>query len=159
MARIAIIMIGQFSINGGDAVKDRIVAIPGLLSSMVNLCGEETLLGTSKALVVSISGATYWLSEGSPARAAALVEAGWACLLIRTLRTKLYSDLYIKYTSCAIHSLLLYCPAKYRVSSLPKQLWKRLWRDIPLNWVEGKLHYCFGYNKWRSARPVVIKLS
>lgn len=111
LAVAAMDVVYQFAYSRSKLVRARLVEVPGLLSSLSNLCGEEALLKKSKELVDGICSSATSLSKGSPERAAALVEAGWAELLIRAIRIRYRDQESVDLASLAIYTLLSLSPA------------------------------------------------
>jgi len=109
-------MIFEFNYHGNDSIRAQLVAVPGLLSSLARYCKEEPLLRISQPMVAYISNAAIGLSKKSPARIAALVEAGWADLLINALRARPDDELSVDRASWAISRLLLYSPVDCRTA-------------------------------------------
>jgi len=110
LAEIAINVIYQFAYEGSDSVKSRLVAVPGLLSTLASLCGEGTFLRNSHRIINDISHSAYNLSNGSPDRATALAKAGWADLLVKALRARFEHESDVDNASWAIYSVLLNGP-------------------------------------------------
>jgi len=106
VAEAAIETVAEFVKYGNDVVRTRLVEVPNLLSSLVSLCGEEVLLRFSQPLVENIGRIAYNLSISNPIRAVALMEAGWANLLVRALRARLHNEDAAYYVTWAIHTLL-----------------------------------------------------
>mmetsp|Transcript_12846 Transcript_12846/g.17625 ORF Transcript_12846/g.17625 Transcript_12846/m.17625 type:complete len:172 (-) Transcript_12846:165-680(-) len=91
-------------------------AVPGLLSSLPSLCGEETFLRDSKILVLWFARFSLSLSYDSPATAVILIEAGWAVLLVKAFRARPDDELDVEFTRSAIYFLLFNSPGAYRTN-------------------------------------------
>jgi len=105
-------MVRRFARYGDDAIKSRLVAIPGLLSSLASLCDEEILKKNPDNIVEYIIMTAIYLSGENSAAAAALVEAGWADLLVKSLGNREDDKGDVDYASGAIYTLLLFGPSQ-----------------------------------------------
>jgi len=84
-----------------------LVAVPGLLSTLAILCGEEDLLRNSHQIVNDIGRFTFYLTVLDSARATVLIDAGWADLLVKAIRARRDDAEAVELICTAIQSLLL----------------------------------------------------
>mmetsp|Transcript_7845 Transcript_7845/g.11123 ORF Transcript_7845/g.11123 Transcript_7845/m.11123 type:complete len:269 (+) Transcript_7845:188-994(+) len=84
---------------------DRLVAVPDLMSSLADLCGEETFLKNSENLVTDIGYSANNLLRNGLA-ATVLKEAGWAELLVKALRARPDDEISVHWAIDAIFSML-----------------------------------------------------
>jgi len=104
-------MVFEFDYYGGDAVREKLMAVPGLLVILARYCGDEKVLSNSQQLVANISNLAIALSRKNPARLAVLVEAGWTDLLVKALHARQDDELTVHRVIWAISRLLSYSPA------------------------------------------------
>mmetsp|Transcript_4291 Transcript_4291/g.6027 ORF Transcript_4291/g.6027 Transcript_4291/m.6027 type:complete len:175 (-) Transcript_4291:128-652(-) len=102
LAEVTMNMFVEFVYRGTtNDEKVRLVAVPGLLSSLANLCGEETLLKNSHHLLIQdISLSVIYLVYDDIA--AVLVDAGWTHLLVKALQARPDDEMTVGFVVSAI---------------------------------------------------------
>mmetsp|Transcript_5007 Transcript_5007/g.6915 ORF Transcript_5007/g.6915 Transcript_5007/m.6915 type:complete len:214 (+) Transcript_5007:374-1015(+) len=106
LAEAAMSLIRLFVSYGNNAEKARLVAVPDLLSSLASLCKEESILKNSTEMNELISNSVNNLSYRSSSRTLALVEAGWADLLVKTLLATPDDDVAVWLICSSIYLML-----------------------------------------------------
>ena len=116
VAEAAFQMIFHFTHLGSESIRARLIEVPGLITSLVLLWGEEALLKNSQEMVANVGRIAFAWSRDSPSRSAALIEAGWADLIVKALLARPDDKRAVHYVGYAVYDILFKCSDGWKVA-------------------------------------------
>mmetsp|Transcript_2832 Transcript_2832/g.3942 ORF Transcript_2832/g.3942 Transcript_2832/m.3942 type:complete len:442 (+) Transcript_2832:416-1741(+) len=124
-------MLSQFTRYASDAVKDKLVAVPGLLAATSSLW-KDTLSRIQPDILVAICYVAFYLSklDHYGVRVRAMVKAGWTDILVKCLQVQVNDFKIVNHASWAIHNWLCVSPDDCKLPLIGAGAEAALWAAV-----------------------------